>query len=564
MLERLRALTEGPFGVDLICATLPNGPASTEAHIDRCVELGVKLVAFHHELPPPRWVERLTAAGARVWQQASSLELARAAVALGMHGVVAQGSEAGGHCESKVPVLDLVGSIRQAFPELLILAAGGIVHGQQIRAALRAGADGVWVGTRLIASEEAHAHAEYKQRLVAAKGETVVTTAYGPEWPDRPYRVLPTRNVRQWAGREAAIPSPPPGPSVIGTTRLFPHSVNLEYAMPKFSAVVPTPATTGEWEEMAFPAGAGVGAIHACAAGQGNRGGDDDAGAGRCTVARVQAGEPPRWPGGARCAVTLTFDFDAESAWLSRDPNVKDRPGVLSQGRYGARVGVPRILALLRQYEIRATFFVPGVGRRAVSRASDVDQGCGARDRASRIPARTRDGRRPRRGTARVRARPRGAADRAGRPTGRVPIARLGPDTAHARPRPRGRHAVLQQPDGRRVAIPAPPPAGRRGRAARPVVTRRRAVLHVQSTLCQSADRVADAGALGVAGRVTRASSSGEASSISRCIPQIIGHPARLRMLRRLIEVIKGLAGSDVWLATCEDVARHWLESERR
>ena len=46
--------------------------------------------------------------------------------------------------------------------------------------------------------------------------------------------------------------------------------------------------------------------------------------------------------------------------------------------------------------------------------------------------------------------------------------------------------------------------------------------------------------------------------------PQIIGHPARLRMLRRLIEVIKGLAGTDVWLATCEEVARHWLESERR
>jgi len=69
-----------------------------------------------------------------------------------MHGIVAQGSEAGGHCESRVPVLDLVASIRQAFPELLILAAGGIVHGQQIVGALRAGADGVWVGTRLIAS----------------------------------------------------------------------------------------------------------------------------------------------------------------------------------------------------------------------------------------------------------------------------------------------------------------------------------------------------------------------------------------------------------------------------
>src|SRR5215204_4998890 len=97
-----------------------------------------------------------------------------------------------------------------------------------------------------------------------------------------------------------------------------------------------------------------------CSASKRDRGRDDGASVDRCTVARVQAGEAPRWPGGARCAVTLTFDFDAESAWLSRDPNVKDRPGVLSQGRYGARVGVPRILALLRQYEIRATFFIPG------------------------------------------------------------------------------------------------------------------------------------------------------------------------------------------------------------
>ena len=119
----------------------------------------------------------------------------------------------------------------------------------------------MWVGTRLIASEEADAHAEYKRRLIEADGQTVVTTAYGPEWPNRPYRVLPTRNVREWVGRETSIPSPPPGPSVIGTTRLFPHSLDLEYAMPKFSAVVPTPATSGEWEEMAFPAGMGVGEI---------------------------------------------------------------------------------------------------------------------------------------------------------------------------------------------------------------------------------------------------------------------------------------------------------------
>ncbi|MBI3456219.1 MAG: polysaccharide deacetylase [Candidatus Rokubacteria bacterium] len=56
----------------------------------------------------------------------------------------------------------------------------------------------------------------------------------------------------------------------------------------------------------------------------------------------------------------LTFDFDAEAGWLSRDPAVAVRPGILSQGTYGAKVGVPRVLKLLEQEQVRATFFIPG------------------------------------------------------------------------------------------------------------------------------------------------------------------------------------------------------------
>ncbi|HEV8635148.1 MAG TPA: polysaccharide deacetylase [Chloroflexota bacterium] len=68
----------------------------------------------------------------------------------------------------------------------------------------------------------------------------------------------------------------------------------------------------------------------------------------------------PLWPGGARCAVLFTFDFDAESGWLSRDPAIARRPGILSQGIYGAKVAVPRILELLDRQGVRATFFIPG------------------------------------------------------------------------------------------------------------------------------------------------------------------------------------------------------------
>lgn len=66
------------------------------------------------------------------------------------------------------------------------------------------------------------------------------------------------------------------------------------------------------------------------------------------------------WPGGATCAAAFTFDFDAEEAWLADDERNAARLGVLSQGRYGAKVGVPRILELLRRHGVRATFFIPG------------------------------------------------------------------------------------------------------------------------------------------------------------------------------------------------------------
>lgn len=81
----------------------------------------------------------------------------------------------------------------------------------------------------------------------------------------------------------------------------------------------------------------------------------------RDIVTRVRAGrslKPKSWPGGARCAVALSFDSDHETQTLRWG---HDSPGRLSTGQYGARVGVPRILALLEKYGIKATFFVPAV-----------------------------------------------------------------------------------------------------------------------------------------------------------------------------------------------------------
>lgn len=66
------------------------------------------------------------------------------------------------------------------------------------------------------------------------------------------------------------------------------------------------------------------------------------------------------WPGQATCAASFTFDFDAEEVWIGEDPENATRPGVLSQGTYGAKVGVPAILELLARHRVLATFFVPG------------------------------------------------------------------------------------------------------------------------------------------------------------------------------------------------------------
>lgn len=81
----------------------------------------------------------------------------------------------------------------------------------------------------------------------------------------------------------------------------------------------------------------------------------------KALVNEVRAGKdltPKSWPGGAKVAVALSFDFDAETNAL-RDKNIS--PGLFAQGEYAARVAVPRILALLDKYDIPASFFVPAV-----------------------------------------------------------------------------------------------------------------------------------------------------------------------------------------------------------
>lgn len=103
-----------------------------------------------------------------------------------------------------------------------------------------------------------------------------------------------------------------------------------------------------------------------------------------------QTKQGPLWPGACRCTVLVTFDLDAETTWMSREPNKPLLPVLVSQGRFGPKVGVPAILDLLREFDLRSTFFVPSLVTELYPRAIDAvcRAGCeiGAHGHAHEIP----------------------------------------------------------------------------------------------------------------------------------------------------------------------------------
>ncbi len=129
--------------------------------------------------------------------QCGSVHEAQAAAAAGADAVVAQGVEAGGHVRGTTPMLELVEQVRAAV-SVPVLAAGGIIDADDVRAALDAGAVAAVVGTRFLLSDESRAHPDYKQRCLDANA-TVITELFGRGWPDAPHRVIPNVAVRRAA-----------------------------------------------------------------------------------------------------------------------------------------------------------------------------------------------------------------------------------------------------------------------------------------------------------------------------------------------------------------------------
>jgi NAD(P)H-dependent flavin oxidoreductase YrpB (nitropropane dioxygenase family) len=262
-LTQIRALTSRPFGVDFFLTTSPTlGPITVDAHIEIAAAAKVDLAVFHFDIPSAAGVATLKAAGCRIWVQVSTVDFARRALAAGADGLVAQGKEAGGHNRSTTPLHHLLHDLRHELGhDVLLLAAGGIATGADVVAALAHGADGVWVGTRLVASTEAYAHPGWKQRIVEARShDTVVTKLFGPELPCQPYRVLRNPAIDAAIGRQDELCALPPTGAPIGTTLLFPGTsfATPGVPMPVFSALPPTPDTTGNLDAMGLPTGEGA------------------------------------------------------------------------------------------------------------------------------------------------------------------------------------------------------------------------------------------------------------------------------------------------------------------
>jgi nitronate monooxygenase len=183
------------FGMNFLVPVAPAFFSDDLSSIYGSVEVASKMskvVEFFYGKPDPKLVELVHKGGALAIWQIGSKEEAVAAADAGCDVIVAQGVEAGGHIRGRVGLFPLLSEVLDSISSNIpVLAAGGIGSGRSMAAALTAGASGVTVGTRFVASEESPAHPEYVKTLIGAKSEdTVLTEAFSYGWPNAPHRVL--------------------------------------------------------------------------------------------------------------------------------------------------------------------------------------------------------------------------------------------------------------------------------------------------------------------------------------------------------------------------------------
>lgn len=235
-----QALTDKPFGVDLLTAL----PDQMLHNVELMIQEGVPV--FVAALGVPREVIDLCHRNnVLVVNMCGKVRHAIAAVEAGCDLVVAQGTEAGGHTGT-VATMPLVPQIVDAVgARVPVVAAGGIFDGRGLAAALMLGADGVWVGTRFIATPEARSAPGYKDTLLGTGEDgTVVSRAFS----GKPMRVVRNETTQHFDEHPEEL-RPFPEQLVVATAGGFLHLPEGDEA----EGVDPA--------RECYPAGQGVGAI---------------------------------------------------------------------------------------------------------------------------------------------------------------------------------------------------------------------------------------------------------------------------------------------------------------
>jgi enoyl-[acyl-carrier protein] reductase II len=194
-MRKVKSLTDKPFGVDLLAAS----PDSLTASVEIIIEEGASSFIAGLGVPMPI-MQRLKAAGLKVMVVCGAVKHAVKAEQAGCDAVICQGGEGGGHT-GLVGTMPLVAQAVEAV-KIPVVAAGGLYDGRGLAAALSLGAVGVWMGTRFIASQEAHAGQLYRDVIVEATDEDTIRTR---SYSGKPMRVKKNPYVEEWETRPGDI-----------------------------------------------------------------------------------------------------------------------------------------------------------------------------------------------------------------------------------------------------------------------------------------------------------------------------------------------------------------------
>ncbi|HWP66305.1 MAG TPA: nitronate monooxygenase [Candidatus Limnocylindria bacterium] len=187
-IRKTKALTARPFAVDLLAPL----PEMIEPYLPIMFDEGVPIFVAGLAVPEQH-VGEMKRHGMKIVVMCGKVQHAVHAERAGADAVAAQGTEAGGHT-GEIGTMALVPQVVDAV-KIPVLAAGGIVDGRGLIAALALGAQGVVVGTRFIATPEASAAVEYREALVRARQEDTVRTRC---YSGKPLRALKNPYIADW------------------------------------------------------------------------------------------------------------------------------------------------------------------------------------------------------------------------------------------------------------------------------------------------------------------------------------------------------------------------------